>query len=167
MGPATSKLCCLPHDFLCCRQCLAVPCLPWDAFCLLPSVCPSVRQPRAAVGLRAAPRGTAPGRCASSTGDTPGDHGWKTGIYQPPGARVQAVNIPHPTSLLAGRRMPYLARLEDEWQLTSDKLGGRPALSPSWGWVEMQQSHSSGFKDSFEEIQRCRGQSGSSLVVAH
>lgn len=59
MGPATSKPCYLPHDYLCCRQFLAVPSLCWDAFCLPPSVCPAVRQPRIATGSRAAPRGIA------------------------------------------------------------------------------------------------------------
>lgn len=58
MGPAISE-CYLPHDYLCCRHFLAVPSLCWDAFCLLPSVCPAVRQPRIAIGSRAAPRGIA------------------------------------------------------------------------------------------------------------
>lgn len=59
MGPATSKPGCLPHEFLRSHQFLAAPSLPCDAFCLLLSVCPAVRQPRAAVGRRAAPRGIA------------------------------------------------------------------------------------------------------------
>lgn len=45
---------------------LALPALPQRACCLLPAVCPAVRQPRATAERGAVPRGTVP--CAQGRG---------------------------------------------------------------------------------------------------
>lgn len=106
MGPATSKTCCLPHDFSLSRQFLAGPSLPRDAFCLLLSVCPSGCQ--AAKSSRWA-RGSSQRYCTerrtTGAGDAPGEDGRKMGIYHSLGSKAQGINIFHPTSLPAGRRM--------------------------------------------------------------
>lgn len=143
MGPATSKLCSLPHDFLRSHQFLAVPCLTRDPFCLLLSVCPAVRQPRAAVGRGAAPRGIARSNTQPAQAARPGEEGWKMGIYHPLGSRAWGINIFCPTSLPVGRgllRGPVgsVLRMSNSYRVTNQVTN----LHPPHPGVEKSRSSS-------------------------
>lgn len=116
MGPATSKPCCLPHDFVHSQQFLAVPTLL-----------------RAALGLSGSQgspwaQGSSQRHCPAHApwAAHPGQEGWKMGIYHPPGSTAQGTNISHP-ALMPAERLCLVCPEGKGW-VTGDKSGMVPVL---------------------------------------